>query len=334
MGDAPKTETPLHWMRGRRSVPAPVERALSSALSRGSGYEDTPLGRRFERDAVGGYYIDYSAKTLAATASGDLDQLPPVPVIQLALGWWERHLAGEPEALAEFVRLCGLVADRGEPDGDQLLWPTRVPIAKHQLTPPWNSALPQGQAASAFVRAHLATGEDRWAGLASRAVAPLLVVDGSDIVTQTGEGPILEEAPSNPGSHVLNGWISAIWGVRDVALGLGDERAGSVADASLRCLRSWLPAYDTGWWSRYSLYPHALEDLSKPIYHRFHVAQLTALHEITGDPVFGAAAERWAGYDRAANRLLAVAQKAAFVAVDGRRRRRWRPAGGAEGGLR
>jgi hypothetical protein len=83
-----------------------------------------------------------------------------------------------------------------------------------------------------------------------------------------------------------------------------------------------LDAYDVGWWTRYSLYPHALADLAKPIYQRLHVDLVDVLHEQTGMAEFGTVAAKWRRYDRLAARWAAVAHKAAFVALDARRRRR------------
>lgn len=315
-------ETPLHLMAGGGLVPARAARAVNSALSRGPGYEPTPRGRAFDDRGVRGYYIDFSAKT-TAPYTRDLRVLPATPLIQLALGWWERHLAGDQGALRRFFELCAAIEARAEPTGDQLLWRSRVAVAKYRSAGPTASALTQGQAASVFVRAHLASRDDRFAEAALAAVRPLLAPSGSALVTWTAAGPILEESASAPPSHILNGWISALWGVWDVRLALADARAATVFDSSIACLRRHLPAYDTGWWTLYSLFPHALEDLAKPIYHRFHVAQLEVLDRLTGVSEFAATANRWRSYDRPAARALVVAHKAAFTLVDGRRRRRW-----------
>lgn len=300
------------WLEGR----------ANSALTRGPGYEPTPLGRAFDDSSIRGYYLDYSSKT-AARGGRERDPAVPTPAIQLALGWWERHLAGEAGAREAFLEATDAVVWRAERVGDELHWPIHVPIAKHRLVPPWRSSLPQAQAASVLVRAHLATSEDRYAELAIAAVAPLLAESGSDIVTHTGSGPILQEAPSDPPSHILNGWISSLWGLWDVGRGLDHARANAVFEASLACLRACLHAYDCGWWTRYSLYPHALEDLAKPIYHRAHIDQVDALHRLTGHDDLKDARDRWIGYDRTANRALAVAQKAVYTAVEAPRRRRW-----------
>src|SRR5215212_8861728 len=182
------TETPLHMVRGNRAIPAPVERALNAALSRGPGYEPTPIGPAFDDTSVRGYYIDFRTKTTSAVA-GDAAKLPAIQLIQLALGWWERHVAGDDGALERFLDLCGEVERRAEDAGAgerELRWPVGVAVPKYGLAPGWSSALAQGQAGSVFVRAHLATGDDRYAELALRAVEPFLA-DSSELVSP---GPI------------------------------------------------------------------------------------------------------------------------------------------------
>jgi hypothetical protein len=295
--------------------------AWSSAFSRGITYEPTPPGRAFSADGVRGYYIDYAAKTRAPGAAAP-ERLASISLVQLALGWWEQSLElRDGDATERFLETCELVLARGETREAALLWPMSVPVAKYGLRPPWLSALLQGQAASIFVRAHLLTGRERWAAAASAAGVPLLEPAG-ELVTATARGPILEEAPSTPASHILNGWISALWGVRDLAVAQSDARAHAVYEASLEALEAHLPAYDTGWWTRYSLYPHPVEDLAKPIYQRFHVDQLDVLHQLTGIAGFGETAARWRDYDRPGTVAAAVAQKGLFVALDGQRRRR------------
>jgi hypothetical protein len=313
---------PLHEVRGSRFLPLAVERVVNATFSRGPGYEPTPIGTAFDAQTVSGYFIDFRSKTVSKIAA-DTARILPVALVQLALGWWERNLAGESRALDEFLKVCDVIEGRALRAGEELRWPARVPVAKYRLKPPWCSALTQSQAASVFLRAHLATGEERYADLAQRAVRPLLNERPSDLVSQTAFGPILEEAPGAPASHILNGWITGLWGLWEVHLGLGDGRAGEVFHAGVQCLRAHLHAYDTGWWSRYSLYPHALEDLAKPIYHCHHVDQLEVLHRLTGCEDLKELAVRWAGYDRFPMRELALAQKAAFAVAERGRRRRW-----------
>lgn len=316
----------LHHFRGSRLIPTPLEQAINSALSRGPGYEPTPIGTAYAGSRVSGYYIDFRSKTRSHAAS-DTERLLPAALSQLALGWWERSMAGERRALDEFLRVCALLVDRALAVGTELRWPMGIAAPKYHMVPGACSALAQGQAASVLIRAYLATSDERYAEWAYCAVSPLLTERPSDLVSITPVGPVLEEAPTIPASHILNGWISALWGVRDVQLGLGDDRARRAFDAGVDALRVHLPAYDVGWWSRYSLYPHVLEDLAKPMYHRYHIDQLRVMHTLTGAPDFQETAARWASYDRCSHLFPLIVQKGLFALADGRRRRRWLAAG-------
>jgi heparosan-N-sulfate-glucuronate 5-epimerase len=291
------------------SVSSTVRNAWASALSRGPGYELKTPGQRWTKDGVAGYFLDLRGKTATAGAR-DPESLQPVSLAQLALGWWERYLDAETGAGARFDAIADLLAQRAVPVDAELRWPYKVAIPKYGLRSGWCSAMAQGQVASVFVRQFLRTGDGRWADHARGALRPL--VDDSELVSQTPAGQVLEEAPSDPPSHILNGWIYALWGLWDAGVGLQDGKAAQAFAAGVASLRAMLPAYDVGWWTRYSLYPHVLVDLAKPFYHRIHVLQLEMTARATGHSDLAATAERWRGYDRAPNRVGAVAQKGAF----------------------
>jgi heparosan-N-sulfate-glucuronate 5-epimerase len=284
--------------------------AWGSAFSRGAAYEPQTPGSHWRSDDVAGYFVDFREKTSAPGAHSPAS-MQPVSLAQLALGWWERHLDGDPRGGDEFNTLAELLARQAVPVDGELRWPYTVAVPKYGLRSGWCSAMAQGQVASVFVRQFLRTGDERWADLGRGALRPL--VSESDLVSQTAAGPILEEAPSDPPSHILNGWIYALWGLWDASVALQDDDAAQGFAAGVTALRAMLPAYDVGWWTRYSLYPHALRDLAKPFYHRIHVLQLVVTARATGHSDLAATAERWRGYDRAPNRVAAVAQKGAFI---------------------
>ena len=116
-----------------------------------------------------------------------------------------------------------------------------------------------------------------------------------------------------PPAHILNGWIFGLWGVRDVSVALGDARAEQLAAETTECLAASLALFDTGWWTRYSLFPHLLTDLAKPFYHRLHIVQMEVMNTVTGAPEFESAALRWRAYDRRVATVAAVASKAPFA---------------------
>lgn len=289
-------------------------RHVRSAFSLGAGYERTPVGSHIGDHEVRGYYIDFTSKTTASSAATP-EGLGHAALAQLALGWWERHLAGEPSAIDAFLDTRRRLAERCVEEGEAVVWRYEVALAKYRIGPGWISALAQAQAASVFVRAYLHSAQVEDADLARAAVVPLLHDDPPTVVARLKTGAALEETPTRPPSLILNGWIYAAWGLHDVALGLGATEARAMYDDTVSCLASNLERYDAGWWSRYSLYPHRMSDLAKLFYHRLHVDQLRAMAHLTSERAFSDMAERWQSYDTPPNRLALVAQKAAFVAT-------------------
>jgi hypothetical protein len=290
--------------------PGFLRTALQTTFSRGAGYEELPLGTAFEHGRDG-YFVDYSAKT------GQPRPDPagaPIGLIQWALGWGERSAAGEERAETMFLDSARRLLDVAERRGGARLFPYTVPVPKYGIDGSWLSAHAQGQAASVFVRAFRRTGADVWADAASESVVPLLT-GGFGLLSESRDGPVLEEAPCRPPSQILNGWITGLWGLFDVAGTLDDPGAAESFREGVDCLCRRIPVYDVGWWTRYSLYPHRIRDLAKPVYHRFHATQLEALARLTGRPDLAATAARWRDYDRPRRRWRALGQKAVFVAA-------------------
>lgn len=300
---------------GRLLSLSTAARAWNAAFSRGASYEAVPPGRHFSPEKVAGYYMDFRSKTAGEIPS---ERLLPAALAQLGLGWWERFLEGEPQAENHYLRVCSMLLEQAHDAGGEFRWIYDIAVPKYRLAPPFASGLAQGQIASLMVRAHVATGASKYATAAHRAIAPLLAEHTTDLVTMTDAGPILEEIPTEPRSHVLNGWVSALWGLLDVGLEFEDERATSAFERGCRCLVALLDWYDVGWWTKYSLYPTSLPDLAKPIYHRFQIDQMDVLGRLTGEHAFHSTARRWENYDTLGNRTRMFIQKAQFVSKHSR----------------
>jgi heparosan-N-sulfate-glucuronate 5-epimerase len=285
-----------------------VRTAWQTALSRGPGYEDLPAGRAVES---GGYFVDYSAKTTLPEPTADG---VPIRLIQWALGWNECSPSGAGRTEVIFLDASSRLLAVGDRAGDALLFWYEVPVPKYGLDGRWLSAHAQGQAASTFTRAYLRTGSDMWAEAAAACVVPLISPEYG-LITPSGDGPVLEEAPSSPPSQILNGWITGLWGLLDVGETLGHSAAAQAFADGVECLRRRTALYDVGWWTRYSLYPHRVLDLAKPVYHRFHATQIEVIARLTGDADLAATAKRWRDYDSVGHRGRALAQKALFVAT-------------------
>jgi heparosan-N-sulfate-glucuronate 5-epimerase len=276
-----------------------------------------------------GYYNDLTGKALAytnptianealAVLLADPASLVPVDVAQLGLGSWQAAKVN-PEWRQTACNAARGLAAALDPEGR--LW-HRWPVRHtYRLRSPWCSAMAQGQAVSLFLRVGLDeddAGLVRAAGLASKT----LVAESSELVRMTGAGPVLEEYPTEPASHVLNGWIFALWGLYDLAC-LGDTAAARSFDAGVNTLIERLPLYDVaGGWSRYDLFPHPLTHVASPFYHRLHVAQLEAMEILVDGNPFAATIRRWALNRMWSPRVgAAVTRKVAFRMLRPRGRR-------------
>jgi hypothetical protein len=297
-----------------------VRRAWSAARGSGYGYEPHDEGARWIRDGVDGYFIDYRPK-IASHALHPCQPLYAADLAQLALGWWEQRDTGD--SASQFLALCERIEATAENHAGGLLWRYDVDVPKYGVKGVWYSGMAQGQIASVFVRAALLSGDERYVEVARSALQPLLRPGPERLVTMTPHGPVLEEGgPCDPPSHILNGWIFALWGVWEVAVTTADKSPNQLFEDTTACLLRLLERYDLGWWSKYSLFPHPLADAAKPFYHRLHILQLRILDRLTGRPDFGRVADRWASYDTKLGATRAIASKVPFVALNALARRR------------
>ncbi|MBA3263647.1 MAG: hypothetical protein H0T69_14480 [Thermoleophilaceae bacterium] len=280
-----------------------------------------PLGPRISPDGVRGYYIDMRVK--AKSPSWPSSDIPPledalqVVVAQWGLGAFEHWLeTGREEWLGAARAACdhfvGIQRTSGRLVGG---WTHEwaFPHSFH-LDPPWVSGMAQGEAASLLVRVHSETGEDALAEAALKGMRPLSVpsADGGVLVELEG-GPFFEEYPTSPRSMVLNGGIFALWGVRDVAVALGDADAGRLFEAGVDALAAGIGHWDLGYWSRYDLYPHRRVNIASNAYHELHVDQLAAMNAVSPRPELVEAEGRFRRYyERRLNRARGFAGKVAF----------------------
>ena len=308
----PSAEGDLSDGLPERSYPGFFSSAKSFAL---------PAGSRFGPEGVRGYYIDLRVKAEEAVwphaSLGRLEDRLWVRVHQWGLGAYERYLAGEGEKWLRNAMEVGRYAlsqqVRGGPrDG---LWLNRLPYTKtFQLPAGWPSAMAQGEGASLLARLYLETGEERWADAARRAVAAMRLPSAEGGVQARVDGRAWpEEYPTDPPSYVLNGGIFALWGLYDVGAALGDEEIAREFREGADTLAANLHRWDTGYWSRYDLFPHPVMNVASSFYHALHTSQLESMQVIAPRPEFEAAAARFAGYaNRRLNTGRAFARKVLF----------------------
>lgn len=260
-------------------------RTLRSVVGASYWHRRQGRGRWFTPGTLGGYYNDLTGKVHwrgTVDAEGmPLNYLPSgrgivfaTTAIQKGIGHWDLwHGSGRTDDahhrafLATADWLVRSADDRGG-------WPLLRAIGMDEVSP--YSGMTQGEAISLLVRAASATGEAGYQAAARRAFVLLMQpVEQGGTTRGTRHGPVLEEYPSLPPSTVLNGWISGIFGLYDLALVDTGQEVRAALDATVAALEAMLPAFDLGFWSRYDLHGN----IATPFYHALHVSQLGALSE-------------------------------------------------------
>lgn len=295
-------------------------------------HERSEVNAEAPTDRLGQYYMTFAGK---AAYRGPFDaqgiplldyrgrlgrQYNPIAIAQYGLGhynlWAQR---GDGASRAAFLQTADWLANGLEagPGGLRFWhhhfdWPYR-----EVLRAPWRSGLAQGQGISVLVRA--AQEEPRRGPYLEAAAAAFEAfrrpLEKGGVVAETADGSLwFEEYIVQPPTHILNGFVWTLWGVRDYALATGDPEAASLFRRGLESLERCLPLYDTGYWSLYDLSATGrLRMLASPFYHRLHSVQLRATQRLGGGPALGAYADRWEGYARSPRRRgRALAEKALF----------------------
>jgi hypothetical protein len=183
------------------------------------------------------------------------------------------------------------------------------------LKAPWYSALAQGQGISLLVRAHKESGDARYLDAARQAFASFQQpIDKGGVAFTDESGDLwFEEYIVSPPTHILNGFIWALWGVYDYFLATRDSSAQELFSRGVRTLLHNLDRYDLGFWSLYEQSGTRLPMVASRFYHQLHIVQLRVMHRLTGEEAFARVADRWENYARSrTKRTRALCYKSAF----------------------
>lgn len=183
------------------------------------------------------------------------------------------------------------------------------------LKAPWYSGLAQGQGISVLVRAHKESGEQRYFEAARQAFVSFQrpIAEGGVAFTDEAGDLWFEEYIVCPPTHILNGFIWALWGVYDYSLATTDALVRELFAHGVRTLLHNLDRYDLGFWSLYEQSGTRLPMVASRFYHQLHIVQLRIMHRLTEEEKFAEVADRWESYTRSrANRIRALCYKSAF----------------------
>jgi len=311
---------------------------LGSGRSQLTFWHETPeINPRLNIDRLGEYYMLFREK---ADYAGDYDaagipmlnyhgviglQYNPIAIAQWGLANYNCFRAsGDAVRWQKTVQAADWLAANLEQNARGLWvwnhhfdWDYRDP-----LKAPWYSGLAQGQGVSLLLRVHAQdhSADEKYLRAAENAFVPLTraISDGGVLFEDEQNDLWIEEYLVDPPTHILNGFIWALWGVFDFWLSRADASAKEIFDRGVQTLVRNLDRFDTGYWSLYEQPENEssrtrLKMLASPFYHQLHIVQLRVLFLLTGDARFATVAERWEGYARRrSNRTRALVEKSVF----------------------
>ncbi|MBI4283379.1 MAG: hypothetical protein HY663_02780 [Chloroflexi bacterium] len=294
-------------------------------------HEKPEVNERATYDKLGPYYMPFAQK---ADYAGPFDpslvpmldysgtigrQYNPIAIAQYGLAHYNRFkITGHHVSLKAFVRQADWLVENLEPNAyGVLVWNHQFDWEyKQTLKAPWYSGLAQGQGISLLLRAWDETKDNRYMECAHKAFQVFLrLVAQGGVTYNWSEGDIwFEEYITEPPTHILNGFIWALWGVYDYLFATGKPEAKELFQKATESLKKHLKDYDTDYWSLYDLSQSGrLRMLASPFYHRLHITQLKVMERLAKDKAFGEVASRWDSYTHKPwNLARAVTLKSVF----------------------
>jgi heparosan-N-sulfate-glucuronate 5-epimerase len=304
---------------------------LGSGRSQLTFWHETPeVNPRATADRLGEYYMLFREK---ADYAGHYDaagipmldyhgviglQYNPIAIAQWGLANYNRSCErGEGARWQKTLKAADWLVANLEQNAHGLWvwnhhfdWDYRDP-----LRAPWYSGLAQGQGVSLLLRAHTRSEDEKYRRAADKAFIALTrpIAQGGVIFEDDEKNLWIEEYLVDPPTHILNGFMWALWGVFDYWLACSDASAKVIFDRGAETTVCNLARFDTGYWSLYEQSGTHLKMLASPFYHQLHIVQLRVMTWLTGDPRFVEVAERWESYaHRRSNRTRALVEKSVF----------------------
>ena len=227
-------------------------------------------------------------------------QYNPALVARYAIAYFEKYVISQNNKCREiFIKQINwLVNNLNENDnGDVGLWQYHFDLPSWLQKTPWVSAIAQGLGLSALSRAYKLTADEYLLQQVAKVYKSYtLEIEAGGIYYIDNNGdPWFEEYPTIPPSHVLNGFIYALFGLVDCYQVHPYAEVINLFLKALTTLEKNIIRYDTGFWSLYDLSKRTLADMH--YHHNTHIPQLTALFNLTGREIFRTTYQKWHTYE-------------------------------------
>jgi heparosan-N-sulfate-glucuronate 5-epimerase len=173
-----------------------------------------------------------------------------------------------------------------------LVFPFPYGLKEFNEEPNWVSGMYQGQILSCFARAYYLSKEEKYLDFCEKVWKSfdLKLGEKYGFKYEDKYGLWYEEAPKLPATHILNGFIFAMWGIYDYNSVLSKPDLSETWDRCIQTVLNTLGQYDMGYWSSYDL----SGTITSYYYQKVHVILMTTLFDQTGIDTFHHYAKKWA----------------------------------------
>jgi heparosan-N-sulfate-glucuronate 5-epimerase len=217
-----------------------------------------------------------------------------------ALAYWDRYLlTGDNGNLHKLLSVADYIIQTAHSEGKTILRLRAEKVGVGHVGT--LSSLWQGMAISVLCRAWQATKEINYLEAATGLTGSFDISTEQDGVLGriTNRGVSwYEEDVEQPLSHILNGMMLALLGLRDLSIVAGHRRAEELFKIGVESVSVSLADFDSGFWSWYSISETGSPYIASMGYHVLHVRLLTALAEMTGNAEMNQWAQRFETYAR------------------------------------
>lgn len=241
--------------------------------------------QHFQYDSSGVIIVNYGGKIGK--------QYNPVAIAENAIKWYNaKDTAGSRIFFSSIKWLTDnytILNDSSIIYSDYYDWPG------YRMIAPWRSAMNQGRAIQAFIKAYERTNDTIYLNLARRSMNTLYteVCNGGVTYKDTSGYWYEEYADDNvPQSRVLNGMIVVLQALSDYQKVTQDPSACFLFTKGVESVKRTIHLYDNNGHSNYDI-------SGKPAsawYHKFHTEQLGFLYDETREQVFNEYRLKWEQY--------------------------------------
>lgn len=307
-------------------------------LTKNKGYLDfwheTPaVSAGIVKDSLGPYYMTFEDKA-NYTGPKDSDgvilfdyyfdigrQYNPLAIAQYGLGNLNLYLKNREEKNLETAKTQAewLIKNLELNERGLYVWKHKFPWHyKENLSSGWFSGHSQGTGISLLARLYALTGDKKYLDAAACAFPSLnaeIQNGGVKFIDDDGNAWLEEYLIKNP-THILNGFLWALWGVWDFYLLTQNPEAEILFSNCVKTLKQNLPLYDNGFWSLYDLSKQKMKMIASPFYHKLHIVQLRATGTLSGEEIFEKYAAKFESCEKnTLKRTRALIQKALFKII-------------------